>query len=458
MKLSHYLLLVVFAIYACESPAPEVKTSVSGQIINPKGTVVTYWVGDENFSDTLDTENKFNTDFEISKPTEIRFGHGDEITYIYLRPGDKLSLTIDTDEFDESITYSGGGAEINNYKASLVLMEDTIISTRQQYMLPPDSFELMIQQITDWKIAALQTFKISDKDFIDYTQGEFLWSDRLAKLSYQDNYEYLTGEHVELPWGFFAFESEIDLNDSTQLVYPSFQRFIGRKVSLLASEQFENREDSTKTYYDFYLPILDKIVGIAKVREDMIFSMLNMNYTDLGEEQQTIMYQKWLLLNPKKERLDQINEQIAKLDKLKPGQPAPTFTYMSIDGDAVSLEDFRGKLVYVDVWATWCGPCIREHPYMEKLQERFEGKDVVFIAVSTDSSPEPWKKMVREKELGGIHLYAPGAWNSTIIENYLIKGIPRFILIDQDGNLVNSDAARPSGNIGDQMEDLLKSV
>ncbi len=92
---------------------------------------------------------------------------------------------------------------------------------------------------------------------------------------------------------------------------------------------------------------------------------------------------------------------------------------------------------------------------MEKLQERFEGKDVTFIAVSIDNSPEPWKKMVAEKELGGVHLFAPKAWGSSIVEDYMITGIPRFILIDRNGNIIDPNAARPSGDIGDQLDDLL---
>ena len=95
---------------------------------------------------------------------------------------------------------------------------------------------------------------------------------------------------------------------------------------------------------------------------------------------------------------------------------------------------------------------------MEKLQQRFEGQDVAFVAVSTDSSPDPWRKMVNERKLGGIHLYAPGAWQSTIITDYLIQGIPRFILIDREGNIIDANAARPSGDIGDQLEALLKSA
>lgn len=147
----------------------------------------------------------------------------------------------------------------------------------------------------------------------------------------------------------------------------------------------------------------------------------------------------------------------AKWSKLSPGNLAPNFTYASLAGDTLSLSDFKGKLVYVDVWATWCGPCVGEQPAMKKLQERFKNEeDVLFLAVSIDSTPDPWKKMVEERALGGVHLYAPGAWGASIIDDYMIDGIPRFILVGKDGNIVDVDAARPSGDIGDQIEQLLK--
>ena len=105
---------------------------------------------------------------------------------------------------------------------------------------------------------------------------------------------------------------------------------------------------------------------------------------------------------------------------------------------------FKGNLVYVDVWATWCGPCIAELPALEKLQENYEGKKIIFLSISVDTDKDAWVKMLSDEELGGVQLWADG-W-SQITQSYAIFGIPRFLLIDKDGRLISVDAPRPSSS------------
>src|SRR5690606_35216219 len=118
-----------------------------------------------------------------------------------------------------------------------------------------------------------------------------------------------------------------------------------------------------------------------------------------------------------------------------------------------SLADLKGKYVYVDVWATWCGPCKVEIPSLKSLENNYKGKKIQFVSVSIDddtshgsweNAKTKWKNMVSDKELTGIQLFAPNGWQSEFVKSYKINGIPRFILIDPNGNIVNADAPRPS--------------
>ncbi|VAW24000.1 hypothetical protein MNBD_BACTEROID04-1687, partial [hydrothermal vent metagenome] len=120
--------------------------------------------------------------------------------------------------------------------------------------------------------------------------------------------------------------------------------------------------------------------------------------------------------------------------------------YENFAGGTTSLDDLKGKFVYVDVWATWCGPCKREIPYLKELEGKYRGKKIEFVSISVDKSADhdKWQKMVKEKELKGIQLFSDKDWDSDFVKEYLIKGIPRFILIDPNGNIVNSNAPRPS--------------
>lgn len=134
----------------------------------------------------------------------------------------------------------------------------------------------------------------------------------------------------------------------------------------------------------------------------------------------------------------------AKLYTGDQGGKAENFTYPDINGKMVSLTDFKGKIVVVDVWATWCGPCRAQIPFLTKLEEEMKGKDVVFVSVSVDSRRDydKWKKMVEDMNMGGVQLFADQG--RQIKEAYKIVGIPRFMVFDRQGNVVSKDAPRPS--------------
>ena len=132
---------------------------------------------------------------------------------------------------------------------------------------------------------------------------------------------------------------------------------------------------------------------------------------------------------------------------LSSGMPSPQFTdYLNYKGGKSSLADFKGKYVYIDVWATWCVPCIVEMPYMNEIEKEYEGKNIHFIGLSIDrkKDEEKWRKMIVEKELHGTQLLADNEIDSKFIQDYYIQGIPRFILLDPQGNIVSYDAPRPS--------------
>jgi len=124
------------------------------------------------------------------------------------------------------------------------------------------------------------------------------------------------------------------------------------------------------------------------------------------------------------------------------GQPAVPFTFKDITGKKVSLSDLKGKYVYIDVWATWCGPCNAEIPHLKKLEEEFEGRNIYFVSISCDDSRNAWERFVQVKQLGGIQLHMGG--DKSFMEAIRCKGIPRFMLIDQDGKFLNANMPRPS--------------
>lgn len=127
---------------------------------------------------------------------------------------------------------------------------------------------------------------------------------------------------------------------------------------------------------------------------------------------------------------------------------APNFTLDNNEGQKVSLSDFKGKVVYIDFWATWCGPCIAEIPHSKKLKEKFAGNDsIVFMYVSVDNadSEEDWKAFIKKKGMTGVQLISrDGGREERIGERYGIQFIPRFVVIDKMGRVANYEAPAPS--------------
>ena len=158
------------------------------------------------------------------------------------------------------------------------------------------------------------------------------------------------------------------------------------------------------------------------------------------------------------ESLTQYYTQISANKKLNNSQ-SPNFDYENHAGGKTSLESLKGKYVYVDVWATWCGPCRAEIPSLKALEESLHGKNIEFVSISVDveKDHEKWQNFVNEKSLGGTQLYADNNWNSDFIKAFGINSIPRFILIDPTGKVIDADAKRPSNaQLKEQLEGLLK--
>lgn len=152
-------------------------------------------------------------------------------------------------------------------------------------------------------------------------------------------------------------------------------------------------------------------------------------------------YGKYLANDDQKARAQAIGDKFGKSWK---GKPWIDFTCPDVNGKMVSLSDFKGKIVLVDVWATWCGPCKTEIPYLKQLEEEMKGTDVVFVGVSVDKAEDKqkWIDFVKKENLPGIQLHSAD-WG-VMKTGYNIQSIPRFMLFDREGNFISDSAPRPS--------------
>lgn len=153
------------------------------------------------------------------------------------------------------------------------------------------------------------------------------------------------------------------------------------------------------------------------------------------------VYGKYILTKSQKQKSTAI---LTPLATLKPGDDSFAFSYPDKNGETVTMADLKGKVVLVDVWATWCGPCKTEIPHLKKLEEEMKGTDVQIVSVSVDEAKDKdkWQQMIKDMGLGGIQLFATG-WGD-IASYYKITGIPRFMVFDRKGKIVTVNSPRPS--------------
>ncbi|WP_140939234.1 TlpA family protein disulfide reductase [Sphingobacterium lumbrici] len=143
-----------------------------------------------------------------------------------------------------------------------------------------------------------------------------------------------------------------------------------------------------------------------------------------------------------KERLQAMGD---RLYNTTSGGTAFVFSFNDKDEKTVSLADFKGKIVLLDVWATWCAPCKAEIPHLKALEKKYEGKEIVFLSVSVDEAKgkQDWLNMLQSQQLGGVQLYA-GSFKNPLTDFYKITTIPRFMIFDPQGKIVSTNAPRPS--------------
>lgn len=123
-----------------------------------------------------------------------------------------------------------------------------------------------------------------------------------------------------------------------------------------------------------------------------------------------------------------------KRERMKEGKPAPEFTFQNVKGKTVSLSKLKGKVIVLDFWASWCGPCRQEIPHLKKYYEEFKGKGVEFLSVSIDAKKEAWTKAMKEEGMAWMQGWVPDA-GKMVMDTYQFGGIPFIILIDKAGNI-----------------------
>ncbi len=198
-----------------------------------------------------------------------------------------------------------------------------------------------------------------------------------------------------------------------------------------------------RTADSFYKVLMNAFTNqdiINEYADDYIQQILKDAPEDMDEQ---LAAYKACSTNP--EGIAEAERLYAHYSKLKKGAPAMDFDFYDKKGKRYTLKDLRGKAVYIDCWATWCGPCCAEIPHMEKLYAHYKNnKKIELISISLDDSKQKWEKKIAADKPGWRQFIVNDNFRSALCKNYDIDGIPRFLMFDKKGNIISLDAPRPS--------------
>lgn len=257
--------------------------------------------------------------------------------------------------------------------------------------------------------------KLVDFDFA-YHAISFLYLARAAHPSKEEMSEYYT-----------QFNPDKYLNE-TLLKFPYGDRFISNLI-------YKKMDMERRPTFDAQVVAIPSDV----LKGQFIVSRLEgiRSYNDFLEMSE--QYRAYFTLDEQKQRITAVG---ARLVETKTGVPAYQFSFKDITGKQIGLSDLKGKIVLLDMWATWCGPCRAEEPHWGRLNEEYKNKAVAFVGISTDQDKPKWEAYIKDKKSKGIQIHAGP--NNPLSDAYKVTGIPRYILIDKSGNLITADSPRPS--------------
>ena len=374
-------------------------------------------------------EGKVQAKIPVSGGEYARLWIGQGWFPVWLEPDKPWQAKVD----NNGAYFEGAGAAINTYLNTKPKNQ----IERYDYKMDDASFRAKLQKLDEEKKQLLTSSNL-DADFtakelkrIAYTRNYYLASfvigggaDGTMNLS-GDTFSELQQALKEDPdsWGILGYTESLN-----RVVFA-----------------FAKMDETSTTPYAVLLNALKIAMENFKDKrtlEDVVMNAV-MEYVGFqGMENTEEMDRIFRQCVTRPDYVEEYERMYADFKRLGKGAPAVPFKFKDINGNEVSLADLKGKYVYVDIWATWCGPCNAEIPKLKELEKKLEGRNICFVSISCDEDKAAWERFVKEKEMGGIQLHFGGDQN--FMAMIKCDGIPRFMLIDREGKFIDSNMTRPS--------------
>jgi thiol-disulfide isomerase/thioredoxin len=436
-----FLFFISNCIYAQKQPLAHLSGKLNNfnnaVIVEDKSEFEGINIEDGQRKIVTDSNSSFKISFPLSQSNYFRIGRN----IVYFSPNDHINLTIDYNNPQKAI-FEGTHAMENTY------LKNTPYPKGGSYLESGDGIKQTIPATIEY---VLQQFSIKNKELLaikDKVDSKFFRLE-LARCnadlinSLIKIYTYYTYINKTPKDSLPYIKNKID-----SLTVPLVQKY---SINFLQDENlqlvvYRDILDILIKYQSKGTTIPQKIQDWIKCNEikDKALSLENKNEIKALKKEaylvKTITYKNALI------------KTIDELTKINVGDEAKDFILTDLTGNKVSLSAFKNKVIYLDFWATWCGPCIANRPYLDSMIHLFkDNKDLVFLSISIDDQKDQWLTYLKKKN---IYQYEYIVDRNDILD-YHIVSIPRIILIDKAFKIVNLNAPPPNAK---GLQGLLKKL
>lgn len=468
---------------ACQ-PTPSTPAKLSGEIEDLKNEKV-YLVAHHQVQDykhyvaaldstQTDSLGRFTFNLELESPQllQVRGENGFGVLqseYLYLSPGDSLSFL----QKDQKLHFSGRGAPVNQLSVAIRELSADAPRLRERVKQSKEAFglELDERRKREEEFLAKKADSLTlDPDYRDLLARQIIYRWANDYFYYQRYHRYYTAqEWAYVPYDSlpYPFQDDLPLDAETMPGNGSYMRVIHWMLEDHYQGEIAGLPDSQIWEQEMARKFQLARTAFSGIHQEVALVDISQNLGTFLLSGKEHFYDH---LQEIKQHYDSIktderfhaffSQNYASYQALAPGQAAPDFSLPTPEGKNMSLSDFSGKVVYVDFWGTWCGPCIEAIPKSRALQAAYAGReDVAFVNIALEYGPEDierWKKFVQENDFPGIHLVADKQFHNPILAPYKLNFAPTYVLIDAEGKLVDARAEGP-GTIGEDLVNLLGS-
>ena len=369
-----------------------------------------------------------------------------------LNRGYKLEITVDAENRDKTLKISGKGHEMSNYyekkDAAELGLQLKIPSLNR---LPKKAFTDSIDkhQATLIKLMdnSLPQLKYLPKSFIHDEKKKLNYTTAIRKISFA-NAQIIRFKNDsilnEFDDKYFSFLKTIPFDNAVDKEDRDYTVLIRGYVTYMLTRKNKGERKSEVENFQSKFGIYKTLFKSDDLRDFQLFDLLYQNNSKAREKWYVDAVDDFKKLTGNDSLKYEIENIMLIRQKLAKGEPAYDFTMYDSTGKTHKLSDFKGSYVVIDAWATWCKPCILEIPHLQKLEKDMESKPIVFLSISIDENEAKWRGYLARKQMHGYQFWNGKRTNTDFKREFLIQGIPRFIVIDREGNIVDPNAPRPS--------------